>query len=630
MVPDRLRLLVPALLIGLLTGGLLVGVRSLAVLQPLELTGYDLGLVLRQQSLGMPPVTLVEINERDIQAAGRWPLSDEQLVDALERIDAYRPRAIGLDIYRDVAVPPGTDRLTSYFDRTTTLTGIFKVRSDGTEGVAPPPALWERDRVGFSDMVLDDDGVVRRGLTFLDDGRNDYSSFSLKLALAYLAAEGLGLTANPEDPQSFRLGPTLFRPIPARYGGYQRVDDAGYQFLMDHLRNPADFPVFPLGDLLAGRIPADALADRVVLVGLRAESVKDSFVTPVSRWPWVADPQVAGIVVHGLLVDQLIRSSRGTARPMSAWGWGPETALIVVACLLGGLIGLLAGSATRLTLAVVLGVALITGTGVILFRLDFWLPVFPMALGWSVSAALVTAFLVQVARRERQDLERILSLQVSSMVADEIWRRREELLSEGMLKPQELSATVLFVDLQGFTRMTESSPPDVLLSWLNPFMALATEVILEHGGMVDDYFGDGVKANFGVPIRRSTDAEISDDARSAVECAVTLARRMARVDAVHGERHRLRFGIHTGSLVAATVGSRLRSKYTSVGDTVNVAARLETFAKEYCEREAIEDSVIVASDETVRRLGGDLNWRPCGEVELKGRVKPVTVHALVV
>jgi adenylate cyclase len=630
MAPDRLRLLLPVLLISMVTAALLIALRSQAVFQPLELTGYDLGLVLRQQSLESPEVSLVEITERDIRAAGRWPLSDAQLLDALRRIDGYGPRAVGVDVYRDVAVPPGTDELQAYFQTSDTLTGIFKARAAGTEGVAPPEALEARDRIGFSDMVLDDDGVVRRGLAFLDAGGNVFWSFSLKLALAHLAAEGLGLAADAEDPEHFRLGPTVFRPIPEKYGAYRRIDNAGYQFLMEHLRDPADFPTFSLGDLLEGRIPQAALADRVVLLGVHAESVKDSFVTPVSRWPWVADPQVAGIAVHGLLVDQFIRSSRGLARPMSTLGTVPETALIVVSCLFGGLAGLLAGSAARLTLTVILGAALITGAGIVLFRYDFWLPVFPMALGWAVSAALVTAFLVQVARRERRDLERILSLQVSSMVADEIWRRRDELLSEGLLKPQELSATVLFVDLQGFTRMTESSSPDALLGWLNPFMALATEVIVEHGGMVDDYFGDGIKANFGVPIRRTTEAEITEDARNAVDCAVALARRMASVDAVQGQSHPLRFGIHTGSVVAATVGSRLRSKYTSVGDTVNVAARLEAFAKEYREREAIDGSVIVASEETVKRVADKLDWRPCGGVELKGRVKPVTVHALVI
>ncbi len=628
MKQDRPTLLISAVAISLLAAAILIAMRGISLLQPLELTGYDIGLVLRRPSLEPPVVTLIEITERDVQNAGRWPLSDAQLLEALERIQQHAPRAVGLDIYRDVAVPPGTDELTRHMKANEQLIGIFKVRAAGSEGVAPSPVLADSGRVGFSDMVLDDDGVIRRGLALLDDGSSVFWSFSLKLALAWLAGEGIGIAADPDSPEHFMLGPTVFRPIPSRFGGYAALDNAGYQYLMDNRRIPASFPTFTLHDLLNAKIPPALLEDRIVILGVNAESVKDSFVTPTSRWPWVEDPQVPGIAVHALLVDQLVRSSEGTAKPMMASPAVMEMLLLTLSCLAGGVTGLLAGSATRLSLIVALGAIGISGAGVLLFQADFWLPVFPMALGWTVSAALVTAFLVQVARRERRELERILSLQVSPMVVDEIWQRREELLSEGTLKPQELTATVMFVDLQGFTRMTESSPPETLLAWLNPFMALATEVIVEYGGMVDDYFGDGIKANFGVPIRRTSEAEFNADAANAVECAVTLVGRLAGLDAVQGQQHRLRFGIHTGSLVAATVGSRVRSKYTSVGDTVNVAARLETFAKEYCIREQVEGSVIAVSDETLRRAGSGLDWRSCGAINLKGRVNPVTVQVL--
>jgi adenylate cyclase len=587
VVRDRLSLFLPTVVISLIVAGLVIGLRSQGVLQPLELSGYDLGLVLRQSSLDVPEVTLIEITEADIQQLGRWPLSDAQLLDALERIAAHHPRVVGLDIYRDITVPPGAAELARHFASAASLIGIFKVRSTGEGGV-------------FSDMVLDADGVIRRGLAFLDDGETVFWAFSLKLALAYLAAEGLGIAADPQNPDFFTLGGTPYPAVPERLGGYVRFDHAGYQYLSDHRRSPDEFPAFSLSDLLADRVPVHWLADRVVILGVNAESVKDSFLTPLSRWPWAGDSQVSGVAVHALLVDQFIRAARGESQLMTAGTPWAERLYLLIVCLAGGAAGLLAGSATRLTVIVLLGVIGITGSGILLFGADFWLPVFPMAAGWTVSAALVTAFLVQITRRERQDLERILSLQVSPLVADEIWRRRDELLTEGALKPQSLTATVMF--------------------------ARATEVIIEHGGMVDDYFGDGIKANFGVPIRRDNTTEIATDASNAVACAVTLARRMAELDGLQTAVHELRFGLHTGELVAATIGGQDRWKYTSVGDTVNVAARLETFAKEYAEQEKVRGSVIVASEETVSYVGEEAEWRHYGAIELKGRVKPVTVH----
>ncbi len=623
MIEDRRSLMVAAIFISLLTAAALLLARSQGLTQPLELTGYDLGLALRPAAEESPAVTLIEITEADIQAMGRWPITDGDLAGIINRIEAHAPRVIGIDIYRDVAVPPGTDVLARTLADTEQLIGILKVDTADSPGVAPPAALAADGRIGFSDLVLDPDGIVRRGLAFLDDGENVYWSFSLRLGLGYLAADGISLSPDALEPEHFRLGPTLVAPMPSRFGAYADVDNAGYQFLMDHRRQPDAFPTYALSALLNDRIDPQQLEDRVVILGVNAQSVKDSFVSSLSRWSWNGTPQIAGIAVHGLLVDQLIRAGHGRSQPMTAPGPVLDTFLLVFACLAGGVCGLLAGSATRLSLIVTAGVFGITAAGLLLFVSDFWLPVLPMAVGWTASAGLVTAYLVQRARRERQDLKELLNVQVSKQVAEEIWQRRAELLDEGTLKPQSLTATVMFVDLQGFTRQTERLPSDSLLAWLQPFLSITTETILEHGGMIDDYFGDGVKANFGVPFRRSG-ADIEEDARSAIRCAQAISRRLRALGHPQQHPYAVRFGIHTGTVVAGTVGSRQRSKYTTIGDTVNVAARLESTAKELDDDRAPGASRILTSATTLRLLENDKGWEPLGPISLKGRKEAVS------
>ena len=137
------RTLATAVALGLLVYGSIAVARNFGILQPYELLAYDLGLTVRQmQQPASRYVTIVEVTEPDIAALGRWPLSDEQLSDALERVGAAAPRAIGLDIYRDIEVPPGRDRLDSVLRSDARIFSVTKLADDQGPGVAGPRCAW--------------------------------------------------------------------------------------------------------------------------------------------------------------------------------------------------------------------------------------------------------------------------------------------------------------------------------------------------------------------------------------------------------------------------------------------------------------------------------------------------------
>jgi adenylate cyclase len=284
----------------------------------------------------------------------------------------------------------------------------------------------------------------------------------------------------------------------------------------------------------------------------------------------------------------------------------------------------------RLVVITLTGVLALTATGMLLFLAGQWFPVALTSLGLSLSAGLTTAYLVQATRRERAALQKILSLQVSPEVAEEIWRRRGELIEQGGLKPQHVTATVMFVDLQGFTPLTEALSSDELMDWLNPIMDLATRIVISHGGMVDDYFGDGIKVNFGVPLPRDSTASVAEDAARALACARELIDEAAALSKHARAPYLLRFGIHTGDVIAASVGSRERQKYTSIGDTVNVAGRLESLAKEISHSTRLKESCVVLSASTVELLADEVPLSYLGPVSLRGRVQPVKAYRLVI
>src|SRR6185503_20435579 len=113
------------------------------------------------------------------------------------------------------------------------------------------------------------------------------------------------------------------------------------------------------------------------------------------------------------------------------------------------------------------------------------------------------------------------------------WEQREHLLEGGRPRPQELVVTVLFLDFKGYTVASEKMTPRASMAWVNAYLDTMTQVIMRHDGVIDDYAGDSIKANFGVPLKRASDEEVAKDASNDVACAVEMEQEMHRMN----ERH---------------------------------------------------------------------------------------------
>jgi len=228
----------------------------------------------------------------------------------------------------------------------------------------------------------------------------------------------------------------------------------------------------------------------------------------------------------------------------------------------------------------------------------------------------------------------LFSKHVSPEVAEAAWNQREEFLVAGRPRPQKLTATVMFTDLAGFSTVSEKMDPQTLMDWVNGYMEAIATLVMDHGGLVDDYFGDGIKADFGVPLPRKTDDEIRRDAVNAVNCALAMEKVLMRLNTSHLKKTlpalRMRIGICTGSVVAGSLGSTHRLKYTTVGDTVNIASRLESFDKSLVlPNSATSPCRILVSDATVQWLRGEFETLPIGQIRLKGKDQTVTAYALL-
>jgi adenylate cyclase len=226
---------------------------------------------------------------------------------------------------------------------------------------------------------------------------------------------------------------------------------------------------------------------------------------------------------------------------------------------------------------------------------------------------------------------------VSRGVAEELWSHRDEFMDGHRPRPQRLAITAMLTDLKGYTTAAESMDPAALMDWVNEYMDVMTRVIESYGGFVDDYTGDGIKANFGVPIGRSDPSQVAGDARTAVRCALAMGRALEQLDADWKRRGlptaRMRIGLHTGEAVVGSLGSAQRMKYTTVGDTVNTAARLESFRKEAFEEETLVPDApvfrVLIGDATLAHLGDAFVTESLGEHVLRGRGKPIGIHRVL-
>jgi len=624
---------------------MIVGLRWLGALERLELTAYDWCMALRPSQNTVSRVTLIGIKEEDITAIGQWPLADATLAEALNKIIEGQPLAVGVDLYRNLPVPPGSAELAEVVLANPRLVMIRKYGDQSSPEVPPPSFLSEGgEQTGFSDIVIDSGGVVRRGLLLVGDGQRVFQSLALRLATRYLAAKGVVPRPDPLTPEYMRLGDTTIRPLGPDDGGYVRLDAQGYQFLLDFRDQAAALPIFSLSDLLAGRIAAEALRGRVVLLGAMAASMHDSFFTP-ARLGGEEEGMVPGVTVHAHAVSQLLRLALDGEPPIRSLPKMAEGVWLVACCLLGGAIALWARAPAWWASLAAAGVMVNLALSVIALGQGLWLPMIPPVLGLLATAGGSAAYLSYEEGKSRRFLMDIFSRHVSPAVAHTLWRQRRQFINNGRPLPQRLTATVMFTDLVAFTSLAEGVEPSELMEWLNQYMEVMGREVMAHGGIINKYIGDSIMALFGAPLARGSEAEIRQDAVNAVQCALSMRLALRELNRRWQEQGRrtaqTRVGIFTGPVVAGSVGSAERLEYTVVGDTVNVASRLESFDKKGYPFHPLDNPCRILIGESTKVLveaaggppqaGGDqpFSLTMKANVRLRGKDRPGSIYEVV-
>jgi adenylate cyclase len=634
MLDFRNSLVLRVIGIGLLASLAIIAIRTAGWLESAEMVMYDWALSSRPiVDQADPHIVLITITEEDIQKMGHWPLSDKEVAQIIELLTDKGARAIGLDIYRDIEVPPGRESLNRLLVGHREIITVMKFPDQDSEGIQGPNILQETDQIGFNDFMIDAGGTVRRGFLYLENEDGVATSFALLLALRYLEHQGIGPRPDPINPEFIRLGRTTIRPLNPNDGSYVNADMRGYQFLLKFAGGSSPFTKYSLNDLRERNIPSQGIAGKVVLIGMVADSVGDHFFTPFSRGLKVEGP-ISGIELHGHIVRQLLQMALDDDPPIQflpdegEWGW------ILLWGVFGGLIGLRTQTPWRFAGFIIAGGGTIGVIGYLALLNNWWIPLFSPILAWTLSGSLGTALSLKIERQERDLLMRLFGQHVDEEIADNIWQERHQILTEGRIPARKLTVTILFADMEGFTSVAERLSPQDLMNWLNTYMEALAGVVRKHKGIIDDYYGDGVKVNFGVPLPRTTDKAIGQDAINAVQCGLAMRREVMRLNETRGHPSfpvvRIRIGIATGPVVAGSLGSADRLKYTTMGDTVNVAARLEQLGKEArdFEKES-EGGTLLIGETTCQYLDASWSMKQVGEVLLRGKKEGVNVYQIL-
>ncbi|MEG3939085.1 MULTISPECIES: CHASE2 domain-containing protein [unclassified Microcoleus] len=575
----------PPWMTGALAGVVSVLMLHLGMWKPLDYLGYKTLFEIRESGILPNPgwdsrIAVIAIEPQSLQEYGKFPWPRNRYAELLQALKKSPPTAIGFDIlFLDPS--PKDDILA---EAIAANGKVVLPRTTKEEPVASLKAVAAG--VGHIMHEANSDGISRDSTMFLGSIPN----FGLAMVQRYNAA-------NPQNP--------VLLPQP------ENMQDQ--KVWINWPGKTKNLPTYAFVDVVKGRIPENAFANKLVLVGVVATGV-DQISTPLNK-------TTAGVYLYAALIDNLLDRRLLQRLPVLLeffllLGIGPLTALV------------LCNRGVKERIAITLGLPVVwIAAAAVLFSYYFWW--IPIAA--PIGTLILSSTALQLREQyEKQQLMRLFEKHVAPETAQLIWKRKAEIFEQGELEPQELTATVLFMDIRSFTSISEKMPARDLLTWLNNYLEAMTDCIMDHGGVVDKYIGDAIMAVFGVPFCQTEYPAIQQDALNAVAACIAMHEKLNEINQkLRIERKPLiKFGIglHTGQLIAGSVGGSRRLNYSVIGDAVNVAARLEAMNKQI-----VSDSPfnLLVTGKTFDYVCDRYEGQKVGSIQLRGKQEETVVYAIL-
>jgi len=594
-----------AWLFGLAVGVFFALVYLSGFLELPEARTLDLRFDFRGHRRPVFPIVVVSVDDDSLAEINRqWPWPRSYHAKVIEQIAKGNPLAIGVDILFPEKSQDREDRLlgqavarskrvilgsTLRTIATQTTVGVTQQR----ELVEPPIPTIRAGAAGIGYVDLDRgmDAVVRSGtLTRWHAGE---IHASLTRRLFDLAAKDLGA----DRSRAARRGKVWI-----------------------NFRGPSGtFPTYPYYQVYEGEIPPRTFEGKIVILGVAAPSLHDRHPAPYSGASWLATPGEAGPMkddpgailmpgseIQANLLDTLLNDDPIVRLP---------TGVYVVLILALGIAGAVIAGRLRPMRAIAgslgLAVAYLAVSQLGFSWWNVWIEVVPVILPLIVGAGTIISVSYMREERVRREYARFFSPEIARQIAED--------RSGQAMGAKRRPITVLFSDIRNFTTISEGLPPEEVVELLREYFNTMVPIVLKHGGTLDKYVGDAIMGLFGAPLPQEDHAARA--LRAALEMVAQIPVLSPKWEARSGRPLQIGVGVNSGEAVVGVMGADSRREYSAIGDTVNLASRLEGVTKDF-------RTPIVVSHATVTALGDRFQVRELSELKVKGRQESVRVYAV--
>ncbi|MCP1946491.1 adenylate cyclase [Bradyrhizobium japonicum] len=582
-------------------------------IQELRLRTFDMFQLIDPRHKMARPVTIVDIDDKSLAKLGQWPWPRTRIADLIQNLTSNGAVTIGFDMVfseadrlnpdlvasqmrdlddatrarlrelptndqvlseaikrsRVVLGETGQPAISSEIDKTLPFTGVATVGEEGAErflfefpGLLRNVPVIEKVATGrglFS-IKTERDGMIRRVPLIMRAQGNIMPSLSLEILRVVTGTPTLLVRTDKTGVRAVRLK------------GVEIPTDKNGQLWVHYARQDPSIYI-SAADVLDNTVPPARIAGKLVLVGTSAVGLNDLKTTPVSS-------TMPGVEIHAQVLESVL-SGAVISQPNYALG------VELIAALVIGLLVIIFTpnlGPVRLVLAGAMFAAILVGVSWFFYAqrrylIDFTYPLL------STTAIYLTLIFASFVREQRQrvQIRGMFAQYMSPVLVEQLAQSPEKLVLGG----EEREMTIMFSDVRGFTTISESykQDPQGLIALMNRFLTPLTDVIIDQKGYIDKYMGDAIMAFWNAPL---------DDADHEVNACEAAIQMLEQIDAVNKEREReaadgghvyiplnVGIGLNTGIGVVGNMGSDLKKNYSVLGDSVNLASRLEGQSKEY-------------------------------------------------
>ncbi|MBR4732825.1 MAG: adenylate/guanylate cyclase domain-containing protein [Lachnospiraceae bacterium] len=580
------------LIVSLLVAAIFTGIAGSGILYYVDMALSDSMYCTERAHDGI--IRVVGIDQESLDAIGPWPWSREVIATVIRNLNKNpdsRPAVIGIDvIFSGESDPEADDALVQaakefgnvvtaeaadFTDQMVVDGDNFYVEKYGITGFDKVfKAYRDVTYQGHVNAMLDKDGILRQGKLWIEPNKDErVELFGWVIYKRY--CEALGITPGKQPPAG-------------KLNGFFRIPYSVKHEHFDHSYNVAKVYYDDEGEV------GSAFEDKIVLIGPFAAGLADNYITSIDHASTMYGIEVQGNVIQSLL--------DGRYQKASPDGWQ----LVLVFILSGASVWFLWKRKVRWTLVWWIG---ITGGWLLLCKIlgENGILLHPLWIPFSITALFISFVAINYiqAALAKHKVTSTFKRYVDPSVINELFREGTDSLGLGG-KLTDIAA--LFVDIRGFTTMSEALPATEVVEILNQYLSLTTKCVMDNHGTLDKFVGDCTMAIWNAPLKQ--DDYVMNACKAALDMVKGSEELAKQLQEKYGRTVAFGVGVHCGKAVVGNIGAQMRMDYTAIGDTVNTAARLEANAPGGCVYisravvDALGDRILATSLGTSIKLKG--------------------------